>query len=187
MVSYLSQFNTQTLIKSIMIKSVLITGANKGIGFEVARQLAAFGFFVYLGSRDKKRGAKSIQKLNSLGLFNVESLIIDVTDRNSIQHARLELESKITSLDILINNAGIGGELPQDFSTCDLGNLRRIFETNFFGAIQTSQEFLPLLKKSGQSSIINISSEVGSLSAMSAPDGNAIGINFMPMALLKQH
>jgi NAD(P)-dependent dehydrogenase (short-subunit alcohol dehydrogenase family) len=94
------------------MKTVLITGANKGIGFEVARQLAELGFFVYLGSRDKERGTASILKLNNLGLSNVASLVIDVTDTNSIQRARLELESKITALDILINNAGISGDLP---------------------------------------------------------------------------
>jgi NAD(P)-dependent dehydrogenase (short-subunit alcohol dehydrogenase family) len=155
------------------MKTVLITGANKGIGFEVARQLAELGFFVYLGSRDKERGTASILKLNNLGLSNVASLVIDVTDTNSIQRARLELESKITALDILINNAGISGDLPQDFSTCELENLRRIFDTNFFGVIQNTQEFLPLLKRSAQSSIINISSEVGSLATMSAAGGNA--------------
>jgi len=155
------------------MKTVLITGANKGIGFETARQLVQLDCFVYLGSRNKEHGLEAIKKLNDLGIFNVETILIDVTNINSVRKARQELETKISSLDILINNAGIGGDLPQDFSTCCLENLRRIFDTNFFGAIQTTQELLPLLKKSEQATIINISSEVGSLTELSSQGGNS--------------
>jgi len=154
------------------MKTVLITGANKGIGFETAKQLAQLEYFVYLGSRSKENGLEAIQKLHDLGITNVESIQIDVADINSVRQARQIIEAQFGSLDILINNAGTAGSLPQDLSTCDLENLRAIFETNFFGVIQTTQEFLPLLKKSGQSSIINVSSEVGSLTAMSTPGGN---------------
>lgn len=154
------------------MRTVLITGANKGIGFETAKQLSKLNYYVYLGSRGKEQGLEAIQKLHGLGINNVESILIDVTDIRSIREARQELEAKISSLDILINNAGIGGVLPQDFSTLDLKNLRDIFETNFFGAIQTTQEFLPLLRKSERLSIINVSSEVGSLSALNTPGGN---------------
>ena len=145
------------------MKTALITGANKGIGFETARQLAQLNYFVYLGSRDKKHGIEAIKKLNDLGITNVETIVIDVADINSVCQARQELETKISSLDILINNAGIAGDQPQDFLTGDLENLRRIFDSNFFGTVQTTQEFLPLLRKSGQASIINVSSEVGSI------------------------
>ncbi|AEV97445.1 neomenthol dehydrogenase [Niastella koreensis] len=149
------------------MKAVLITGANKGIGFETAKQLAQLGYFIYMGARDEMRGHKAVQKLNDNGINNVESVVIDVTDRNSVHQARQILEAKTGSLDILINNAGIGGELPQDLTSCDLSNLRKIFDTNFFGAIQTTQEFLPLLRKAEGASVINISSEVGSLAALS--------------------
>jgi NAD(P)-dependent dehydrogenase (short-subunit alcohol dehydrogenase family) len=149
------------------MKTVLITGANKGIGFETAKQLAQLGYFVYMGARDEMRGLKAVQKLNDMGISTVESVAIDVTDRNSVHQARQLLEAKIGSLDILINNAGIGGELPQDLTSCDTGNLRKIFDTNFFGAIQTTQEFLPLLRNAERASIINISSEVGSLATLS--------------------
>lgn len=149
------------------MKTVLITGANKGIGFETAKQLAQLGYFIYMGVRDEMRGLKAVQKLNDMGINNVESLVINVTDRNSVHQARQILEAKTGSLDILINNAGIGGELPQDLTSCDLSNLRKIFDTNFFGAIQTTQEFLPLLRKAEGASIINISSEVGSLATLS--------------------
>lgn len=154
------------------MKTVLITGANKGLGFETAKQLAKLNYFVYLGSRNKERGLEAIQKLHDLGITNVEVLQIDVTDINSVRQAHQELEAKISALDILINNAGTGGILPQDFSTLDLKNLRGIFETNFFGVIQTTQEFLPLLRKAEQPSVINVSSEVGSLTALSTPGGN---------------
>lgn len=154
------------------MKTVLITGANKGIGFETARQLAQLNYFVYLGSRDKEHGLDAIKKLNDMGIGNVETLIIDVADINSVRRARQELERKISSLDILINNAGIGGDQPQDFATGDIENLRRIFNTNFFGAVQTTQEFLPLLKKSSQAAIINVSSEVGSIAMRTEPGRN---------------
>jgi NAD(P)-dependent dehydrogenase (short-subunit alcohol dehydrogenase family) len=154
------------------MKTVLITGANKGIGFETAKQLAKLEYFVYLGSRSQENGLEAVQKLHDLGITNVESIQIDVADIKSIRRAKQKIEAKVGALDILINNAGTGGSLPQELSTCDLENLRAIFETNFFGVIQTTQEFLPLLKKSAQSSIINVSSEVGSLTAMSTPGGN---------------
>jgi NAD(P)-dependent dehydrogenase (short-subunit alcohol dehydrogenase family) len=154
------------------MKTILITGANKGIGFETARQLAQLNYFVYLGSRDKEHGLEAIKKLNDLGIVNVDTIVIDVADINSVRQARQELESKISSLDILINNAGIAGDQPQDFCTGDLENLRRIFDTNFFGTVQTTQEFLPLLKKSEQASIINVSSEVGSITLRTEPGRN---------------
>ena len=162
----------KTSVKNIMMKTVLITGANKGIGFETARQLAQFNYFVYLGSRDKKLGLEAIQKLNDLGINNVETIVIDVADINSVRQARQTLESKISSLDILINNAAIAGDQPQNFSECKLENLRTIFDVNFFCAIQTTQEFLPLLRKSSQPAIINVSSEVGSLAGHSSPNRN---------------
>jgi NAD(P)-dependent dehydrogenase (short-subunit alcohol dehydrogenase family) len=145
------------------MKTVLITGANKGIGFETARQLAQRGYFVYVGCRDETNGAGAIRKLNELGVTNVALLTIDVADINSVRQAKQELESKIGALDILINNAGIAGDQTQDFVSGDIDNLRKIFDTNFFGTVQTTQELLPLLKRSSQPAIINVSSEVGSL------------------------
>ncbi|MDO3641390.1 SDR family NAD(P)-dependent oxidoreductase [Mucilaginibacter sp. L3T2-6] len=145
------------------MKTVLITGANKGIGFEVAKQLAQNSHFVYLGSRNEGAGLEAVKKLNSYGITNVETLVIDVADINSVRQARHHMEAKISALDILINNAGIAGDLPQDFATGDVENLRRIFDTNFFGAVQTTQELLPLLKKAANAAIINVSSEVGSI------------------------
>jgi NAD(P)-dependent dehydrogenase (short-subunit alcohol dehydrogenase family) len=145
------------------MKTVLITGANKGIGFETAKQLAQLGYFVYLGSRDRTKGLEAINKLKGLGISNVELIEIDVTNINSIKKAKQELETKIEALDVLINNAGIGGVMPQNISTIEIEDLRNVFETNFFGAVQTTQQFIDLLKKSNEPRIVNVSSGLGSL------------------------
>ena len=145
------------------MKTVLITGANKGIGFETARQMAQLGYYVYLGSRDKAKGLDAINRLKELGISNVECIEIDITNIHSVIQAKQELESNTEGLDILINNAGIAGEMPQNISTGNMENLRKVFETNFFGTVQTTQQFIPLLKKSNQPVIVNVSSELGSL------------------------
>jgi NAD(P)-dependent dehydrogenase (short-subunit alcohol dehydrogenase family) len=145
------------------MKTALITGANKGIGFETAKQLAQLGYFVYLGSRDKIKGLDAINKLKGLGISNAELIEIDVTDINSVKQAKQELETKIEALDVLINNAGIAGELPQNISSGEMENLRKVFDTNFFGAVETTQQFISILKKSNEPRIVNVSSELGSL------------------------
>ncbi len=150
------------------MKTVLITGANKGIGFETAKQMAQLGYFVYLGSRDKTRGLDAVNKLKDLGISNIELIEIDVTNIQSIKRARHELENKIEALDILINNAGISGGTSQNISTVDIENLRRVFDTNFFGAVETTQQFLDLLKKSKNPVIVNVSSGLASLAIHSS-------------------
>ncbi len=152
------------------MKKVFITGANQGIGFETAKQLAELGYYVYLGSRNKTNGVEPKKKLNDLGFNNVEFVEIDVTNANSIKLATQTLEAKAQQLDVLINNAGIAGEQPQNISTGDINNLRKIFETNFFGAVQTTQQFMGLLKKSDEPRIINISSPLGSLAVQSVSE-----------------
>jgi NAD(P)-dependent dehydrogenase (short-subunit alcohol dehydrogenase family) len=149
------------------MKTVLITGANKGIGFETAKQLAQLGYFVYLGSRDRTKGLDAVNRLNDLGISNVELIEIDVTNSDSIKQARRELENKIEALDVLINNAGISGGMPQNLSAIEIENLRNVFETNFFGAVQTTQQFIDLLKKSKEPVIVNVSSGLGSLTLQS--------------------
>lgn len=146
------------------MKTVFITGANKGIGFETAKQMAQLGYFVYLGSRDKTRGLDAVKKLNDQSFSNVGLIEIDITDIDSIKKARHELENKIDALDVLINNAGISGGHSQNISSVDIENLRILFETNFFGAVQTTQQFINLLRKSMNPVIVNVSSGLGSLS-----------------------
>ena len=154
------------------MKNILITGANKGIGFETAKQLAQKGHHIFIGSRDAANGQKAVEHLHKEGLTNVELLVIDIADLVSVQQARLELEQKIETLDILINNAGIAGEMPQDLVSGEITNLRLIFDTNFFGTIQATQELLPLLRKSKAAAIINVSSEVGSIALRTTPGRN---------------
>ena len=145
------------------MKTVLITGANKGIGFETAKQLAQSGYFVYLGSRNKAKGIEAIENLKAIGINDVVCIEIDVTDIDSIKSAGKELESKTQHLDVLINNAGISAGQPQNMSSIKMENLREVFETNFFGAVQTTQQFIPFLKKSNEPRIVNVSSGLGSL------------------------
>ncbi len=151
------------------MKSALVTGANKGIGFETAKQLAELGYFVYIGSRDKAKGLEAIEKIKALGYANIDCIELDVTDINSIKSARQVLEVKTQHLDILINNAGIRGEVPQPASKVSIERLRLVFETNFFGAVQTTQEFMDLLKKADQPRIVNVTSDLASLTNHSDP------------------
>ena len=159
---------------NIAKKTALITGANQGLGFETAKQLAGLGYYVYIGCRNKLKGNSAIEKLNELGFSNVEFIEIDVTDISSIKSAKQALENKTQKLDLLINNAGIAGEQPQNMSTGDIDNLRKVFETNFFGAVQTTQQFIDLLKKSNEPRIINVSSGLASLTYHSSSTDFAI-------------
>jgi NAD(P)-dependent dehydrogenase (short-subunit alcohol dehydrogenase family) len=152
------------------MKSALVTGANKSIGFETAKQLAQLGYFVYIGSRDKTKGLEAIEKLKAMGLTNVDCIQLDVTDINSIKSARQELEVKTKKLDILINNAGISGGFPQPATKVSYDTLRLVFETNFFGVVQVTQEFIELLKKSDQPRIVNVTTELSSLTNHSDPN-----------------
>jgi NAD(P)-dependent dehydrogenase (short-subunit alcohol dehydrogenase family) len=151
------------------MKSALVTGANKGIGFETAKQLAALGHFVHLGSRDKAKGLEAVQKLRALGYSNVDCIELDVTDINSIRSARQELEAKTTQLDILINNAGISGGFPQPPTQVPIDTFRLVFETNLFGPIQIIQEFIGLLKNSTEPRIVNVTTELSSLTRHGDP------------------
>jgi NAD(P)-dependent dehydrogenase (short-subunit alcohol dehydrogenase family) len=152
-----------------VLKSVLITGANKSIGFETARQLAQRGYFVYLGSRDKAKGLEAVEKLKAVGLTNVECIQLDVSDLNSIKSARQDLAEKSEKLDVLINNAGISGGFPQPATKVSIDTLRLVFETNFFGVVQVTQAFIDLLEKSDQPRIVNVTTELSSLTNHSDP------------------
>jgi NAD(P)-dependent dehydrogenase (short-subunit alcohol dehydrogenase family) len=152
------------------MKSALVTGANKSIGFETAKQLAQLGYFVYIGSRDKTKGFKAVENLKAIGLRNVDCIQLDVTDINSIKAARQELEAKTQKLDVLINNAGISGGFPQPATQVSVDTLRLVFETNFFGAVQVTQEFIELLKRSDQARIVNVTTELSSLTNHSDPN-----------------
>ncbi|HWK02612.1 MAG TPA: SDR family NAD(P)-dependent oxidoreductase [Puia sp.] len=149
--------------------TAFITGANKGIGLETARILTGKGYHVFIGSRDPASGAKAIEQLQSEGLKNVASILINVTKEASVQEAYKELSRLIPRLDVLVNNAGIPGKFPQPATTADDENLKTVFETNFFGPIRVTRIFLELLKKSDQPRIVNVTSDLGSLTLHNDP------------------
>lgn len=155
------------------MKNVLITGANKGIGFEVAIQMAKLGYYIFLGCRDLQKGIETVHQINKMGISNVEALKIDISDTSSIRMAASELSSKVEILDVLINNAGIAGIQPQNISECDISLIKELFNTNFFGTIQATQAMIPLLKKAEYPVIVNVSSELGSLAMQTSEDRNS--------------
>ncbi|CAF0861766.1 unnamed protein product [Adineta ricciae] len=138
----------------------LITGANKGIGFQVARQLATKGIHVLLGSRDETRGNQAVEQLVAENL-PVSLIQIDVTDQSTIAAAVEEVTKKYGYLDILINNSGVYGNEPRP-SAVTLDTIRQNFEVNFFGAFAVTRAFLPLLRNSSSGRIVNVSSGLGS-------------------------
>jgi len=151
------------------MKTVLITGANKSIGLETARQLLQQGYFVYLGCRDIKKGQQAVTQLQSEGLEQVEPIEIDVDQIESIKAAREILGGKTKVLDVLINNAGVGGPMPQTALETDISAFKEVFETNFFGVIEVTQAFIDLLKQSAEPRIVNVTSGLGSLTLHNDP------------------
>ena len=151
------------------MKYALITGANKSIGFETARQLLQQGYYVYLGSRDLSNGQRAVDQLKADGLSQVEPLLIDVADSASIAAACEALGQKTKVLDVLINNAGILGGMSQPPLTTSLGTIKEVFATNVFGAIEVTQAFIDLLRQSPEPRIVNVTSGLGSLTLHNDP------------------
>ncbi|MDF7814121.1 SDR family NAD(P)-dependent oxidoreductase [Hymenobacter sp. YC55] len=151
------------------MKHVLITGANKSIGLETARLLVQQGYFVYLGCRDLAKGQQAVTHLAEAGLTHVEAIQLDVCDKASIMAAAKTIREKTSILDVLINNAGVLGEMPQNASTIGTDQLRKVFDTNFFGLIDVTQAFLDLLGPAPVPVIINITSGLASLTLQSDP------------------
>ncbi len=151
------------------MKTALITGANKSIGFEAARQLLQQGYHVYLGSRDAQRGQQAVDQLRAEGLSEVELLVIDVADSASIAAAREALGQKTEALDVLINNAGILGGMAQPALTTSVGLIKEVFDTNVFGVIEVTQVFIDLLRRSAAPRIVNVTSGLGSLTLHTDP------------------
>lgn len=154
------------------MKSALVTGANKGIGLEVVRQLAQNGFFVYLGSRNLAAGLSAVEKLQADGIDNVEAIQIDVTDHESVQAARAVIGEKTPVLDVLINNAGISGGFPQLALEATIDQFKAVFDTNLFGVVRVTQAFIDLLRKSPEPRIVNVSTAMASLT-LAADPGNS--------------
>ena len=152
------------------MRTVLITGANKGIGLETAKQLSQKGLFVYLGSRDIEKGRSVVKELINQGFENMKAIEIDVIKPDTILAAREIIEEEQGRLDILINNAGISGSVPQNARETGVDEFKKVMEVNLYGVVRTTQAFLDLLRNSEQPRIVNVSTSVGSLSMQSNPD-----------------
>jgi NAD(P)-dependent dehydrogenase (short-subunit alcohol dehydrogenase family) len=152
------------------MKTALITGANKSIGFESARQLLKAGYYVYIGSRSLANGQQAVDELKKEGLTNAAAIQLDVTDQDSVKNARLQIGTKTNVLDVLINNAGISGVLPQKALDSQVDNFKAVYDTNVYGVVRVTQAFIDLLEKSPEPRIVMVSSSVGSLSLQSDPN-----------------
>lgn len=153
--------------------TTLITGANKGLGFETARQLIAAGHTVYIGSRDRDRGERAAAQLGA------RLVLLDVTDDSSVVSAAKAVEAG-GGLDVLVNNAGIEAYTPDNrvivAADVTADTMRAVFETNVFGLVRVTHAFLPLLLRSAAPVIVNVSSGLGSLAR--ATDAGAPGFGF---------
>ncbi|WP_158813018.1 SDR family oxidoreductase [Methylocapsa sp. S129] len=165
----------------------LVTGANKGIGLEIARQLAQAGVFVIIGARDAERGKAAVKDLSSQGL-DASFVHLDLLDEASIAAAAATISEEHGRLDILVNNAGIVDWDDGVPSRASLQAVRRVVETNFFGALAVTQAMLPLLRKSTAARIVNLSSALASLAGNGDPTSSyysaqLIGYNASKAAL----
>jgi NAD(P)-dependent dehydrogenase (short-subunit alcohol dehydrogenase family) len=149
--------------------TALITGGNKGIGYEIARQLGAQGATVLLGVRDLPRGRAAATELRAEGV-TVEAVRLDVTDAATIEAAAKWVDQEHGRLDVLVNNAGIAIEWGEQPDGLPLDKLRQTYETNLFGVVAVINAMLPLLRRSPAPRIVNLSSELGSLARISDPD-----------------
>jgi NAD(P)-dependent dehydrogenase (short-subunit alcohol dehydrogenase family) len=145
----------------------LVTGANRGIGLEVARQLAAEGFTTVLGARDLGKGGAAAEALARDGL-DVHARQLDVADPESVRALAASLADELGRLDVLVNNAAIHYDTWQRGADADLGVVQEALDTNLLGAWRTAQACLPLLRRSEHGRVVNVSSEAGSLASMGA-------------------
>ncbi|GAA0347506.1 SDR family oxidoreductase [Streptomyces blastmyceticus] len=142
-------------------RTALVTGANKGIGKDIARLLAAEGFTVYVGSRDPGRGKRAVEEIGA----GARLLVLDVTDPDGIAQAAAQVDR----LDVLVNNAGIAPSLAPPADT-PVEEFRLAYETNVFGVVAVTNAFLPALRRSPHPRIVNISSGTGSLTWSTHPN-----------------
>ncbi|MEV0534477.1 SDR family oxidoreductase [Kitasatospora sp. NPDC050463] len=156
----------------------LVTGANKGIGYEIAVGLGALGWRVGVGARDDERRAAAVEKLRACGVeaFGVP---LDVTDDASVSAAARLIEERAGRLDVLVNNAAVAGGMPQEPTKVDPATIRTVVETNVIGVIRVTNAMLPLLRRSASPRIVNMSSSVGSLTRQS---GTAAELTTGPVA-----
>lgn len=159
-------------------KTALITGANKGLGKEIARQLGRKGYAVWLGSRDAERGERAAAELRGEGI-EATFLALDVTSDESVVAAAREYAKKNDTLDALVNNAGIatGGYTPP--TKASLEDMRAVYDVNVFGAVRVTQAFVPLLVRAGQGRIVMMSSSLGSIAEQLDTTSGTYGVNLL--------
>lgn len=154
-------------------KIALVTGANKGIGYEIAAGLGALGHRVGVGARDEARRESAVEKLRAAGV-DAFAVPLDVTDGQSVTDAAELVERQAGRLDVLVNNAGISGDMGpgwvQDPTALDLDLVRTVVETNVLGVVRVTNAMLPLLRRSPSPRIVNVSSAVASLARQADPD-----------------
>ncbi|MDZ5661827.1 SDR family oxidoreductase [Nocardioides sp. S-58] len=153
-------------------KTALVTGANKGIGYEIAAGLARSGFRVGVGARDAGRREEAVDKLRAEGL-DVFGVPLDVTDDESVAAAAVLLEEE-GGLDVLVNNAAITGGMPQEPSRVSATQVLQVVDTNVVGVIRVTNAMLPMLRRAASPRVVNVSSTVGSLTLQTAQD-EAVG------------
>ena len=146
----------------------LITGANKGIGYEIATGLGALGWSIGVGARDEQRREAAVAKLRANGV-DAFGVPLDVTDDASVTAAATLINDRAGHLDVLVNNAGITGGGPQEPTRVDPAIIRTVVETNVIGVIRVTNAMLPLLRRSTAPRIVNMSSAVGSLTRQTGP------------------
>ncbi|QES39621.1 dehydrogenase [Streptomyces venezuelae] len=159
-------------------KIALVTGANKGIGQETARQLGERGAVVLVGARDEVRGKQASAVLADRGITAVP-LRVDVCDAACVAEAAALIERRYGRLDILVNNAGIAGRFTGAPSQAAAGDLREVYETNVFGVVTVTNAMLPLLRRSPAGRIVNMSSHLGSLALNADPASPMAHVNML--------
>ncbi|MFF0268081.1 SDR family oxidoreductase [Kribbella sp. NPDC004536] len=147
----------------------LVTGANKGIGYEIAAGLGALGWRIGVGARDQHRRETAVEKLRASGT-DAFGVPLDVTDDASVAAAAELIADHAGGLDVLVNNAAITGPMPQTPTTLEPTTVRTVMETNVIGVIRVTNAMLPMLRRSTAPRIVNMSSSVGSLALQTAPD-----------------
>ncbi|KAF8817079.1 NAD(P)-binding protein, partial [Phlegmacium glaucopus] len=160
-----------------MSKVILVTGANSGIGFELVRLLAEKKHTVYIGARNETAGKEAQAKLHADGLKTVKYVNLDVTKPGTIEAAKETIDQAEGKLDVLVNNAGISkfGE-DQNATSLSLAPVREAMETNFFGLVQTTIALLPLLRKSTNAVVLNVSTDMASNTYQARPNA---GLQFV--------
>ena len=140
---------------------VLVTGANKGIGYGIAKHLGLSGWKVIIGARDKERADKAISELKSAGVNVLGWVNVELRDLNSIEQAAKEINEKYADLSLLVNNAGIPGDMSVDSEHTELSDIKETFDVNFIGTFALTKSLLPLLvKNQGRIANVTVPSEI---------------------------